>query len=115
MPPGADGLVFLPFVDGAKRAPLVPRRRSRGFFGIASGHTRAHMAGPCSEGVAFEYPPTLELISPGRATPGRPITLVDEAEAHADAWNQIKADVTGVPIRTTAICEVRGSRGRDPA
>ena len=160
VPPGADGLVFLPFVDGAKRAPwyldgaaggflgiasghtrahmarallegvafeypptlelISPGRdpdrpitkkgepwylegAAGGFFGIASGHTRAHMARALLEGVAFEYPPTLELISPGR-DPDRPITLVD-GEAHADAWNQIKADVTGVPIRTTAIRE----------
>ena len=61
------------------------------------------MARALLEGVAFEYPPTLELISPGRDA-DRPITLVD-GEAHADAWNQIKADVTGVPIRTTAIRE----------
>jgi xylulokinase len=103
VPPGADGLVFLPFVDGAKRAPWYLDGAAGGFFGIASGHTRAHMARALLEGVAFEYPPTLELISPGR-DPGRPITLVD-GEAHADAWNQIKADVTGVPIRTTAIRE----------
>jgi xylulokinase len=103
VPPGADGLVFLPFVDGAKRAPWYLEGAAGGFFGIASGHTRAHMARALLEGVAFEYPPTLELISPGR-DPDRPITLVD-GEAHADAWNQIKADVTGVPIRTTAIRE----------
>jgi xylulokinase len=103
VPPGADGLVFLPFVDGAKRAPWYLEGAAGGFFGIASGHTRAHMARALLEGVAFEYPPTLELISPGRDA-DRPITLVD-GEAHADAWNQIKADVTGVPIRTTAIRE----------
>jgi xylulokinase len=103
VPPGADGLVFLPFVDGAKRAPWYLEGAAGGFLGIASGHTRAHMARALLEGVAFEYPPTLELISPGR-DPDRPITLVD-GEAHADAWNQIKADVTGVPIRTTAIRE----------
>jgi xylulokinase len=103
VPPGADGLVFLPFVDGAKRAPWYLEGAAGGFLGIASGHTRAHMARALLEGVAFEYPPTLELISPGR-DPDRPITLVD-GEAHADVWNQIKADVTGVPIRTTAIRE----------
>ena len=103
VPPGADGLVFLPFVDGAKRAPWYLDGAAGGFFGIASGHTRAHLARALLEGVAFEYPPTLELISPGR-DPDRPITLVD-GEAHADVWNQIKADVTGVPIRTTAIRE----------
>lgn len=101
--PGADGLTFLPFVDGAKRAPWYLDGAAGGFFGIASGHTRAHLARAILEGVAFEYPPTLELISPGRDR-DRAITLVD-GESHAEAWNQIKADVTGVPIRTTAIRE----------
>ena len=103
IPPGADGVAFLPFVDGAKRAPWYLDGAAGAFFGIASGHTRAHLTRAILEGVAFEYPPTLELISPGRDT-ARPITLVD-GEAHADVWNQIKADVTGVPVRTTAIRE----------
>jgi xylulokinase len=103
IPPGADGLAFLPFVDGAKRAPWYLDGAAGGFFGIASGHTRSHLTRAILEGVAFQYPPTLELISPGRDR-DRPITLVD-GEAHADVWNQIKADVTGVPIRTTAIRE----------
>jgi xylulokinase len=103
VPPGAGGLAFLPFVDGAKRAPWFLHGATAGFFGISSGHTRAHLSRAILEGIAFEYPPTLELIAPERDR-NRPITLVD-GEAHADAWNQMKADVTGVPIRTTAIRE----------
>jgi xylulokinase len=103
VPPGAGGLAFLPFVDGAKRAPWFLSGATAGFLGISSGHTRAHLTKAILEGIAFEYPLTLELIAPGRDR-SRPITLVD-GEAHADAWNQIKADVTGVPIRTTAIRE----------
>jgi xylulokinase len=103
IPPGADGLAFLPFVDGAKRAPWYLEGAAGAFLGIASGHTRAHMARAILEGVAFEYPPTLELIAPGRER-DRPITLVD-GEAHSDVWNQIKADVTGVPIQTIATPE----------
>jgi xylulokinase len=103
VPPGADGVMFLPFVDGAKRAPWYLDGAAGAFFGIASGHTRGHLARALLEGVAFEYPPTMELIAPDRDR-DRPITLVD-GEAHAEAWNQIKADVTGVPIRTTVIRE----------
>ena len=103
VPPGAGGVAFLPFVDGAKRAPWFLSGAAAGFFGISSGHTRAHLSRAILEGIAFEYPPTLELIAPDRDR-NRPITLVD-GEAHADAWNQMKADVTGVPIRTTAIRE----------
>jgi len=103
IPPGADGLWFLPFVDGAKRAPWYLEHATGGFLGIVSGHTRAHLARAIMEGIAFEYPPTLELIAPAR-DPARPITLVD-GEARSDVWNQIKADVTGVPIRTTCVRE----------
>jgi xylulokinase len=103
VPPGAAGLAFLPFVDGAKRAPWFLTGATAGFLGISSGHTRAHLSRAILEGIAFEYPPTLQLIAPGRDR-NRPITLVD-GEAHAAAWNQMKADVTGVPIRTTAIRE----------
>jgi sugar (pentulose or hexulose) kinase len=103
VPPGAGGVAFLPFVDGAKRAPWYLRGAAAGFLGISSGHTRAHLTRAILEGIAFEYPPTLELIAPGRDR-DRPVTLVD-GEARADVWNQLKADVTGVPIRTTAVRE----------
>jgi xylulokinase len=103
IPPGAEGLWFLPFVDGAKRAPWYMEHATGGFVGIASGHTRAHMVRALLEGIAFEYPATLELVAPQRDR-HRPITLVD-GEARSALWNQIKADVTGVPIRTTAIAE----------
>lgn len=103
IPPGADGLWFLPFVDGAKRAPWYLEQATGGFIGIVSGHTRAHMTRAIMEGIAFEYPPTLDLVAPGRDR-AKPITLVD-GEARSDLWNQIKADVTGVPVRTTSIPE----------
>jgi xylulokinase len=103
VPPGADGLWFLPFVDGAKRAPWYLEHATGGFMGIVSGHTRAHLARALLEGIAFAYPATLDLVAPGRDR-SRPITLVD-GEARSDLWNQIKADVTGVPIRTTRIPE----------
>ena len=103
IPPGADGLWFLPFVDGAKRAPWYLEHATGGFLGIVSGHTRGHLARALLEGIAFEYPATLDLVAPERDR-SRPITLVD-GEARSDLWNQIKADVTGVPIRTTTIPE----------
>jgi sugar (pentulose or hexulose) kinase len=97
--PGADGLVFLPFVDGSNRAPWFMEGATGGFLGIVSGHTRAHFVRAILEGIAFQYPPTLELVAPGR-DPTQPITLVD-GEARSELWNQLKADVLGVPIRTT--------------
>jgi xylulokinase len=103
IPPGADGLTFLPFVDGSNRAPWFLEGATGGFLGIVSGHTHAHFVRALLEGIAYQYPPTLELLCPDRA-PGRPITLVD-GESRSDLWNQIKADVIGVPIRTAVVPE----------
>lgn len=103
VPPGADGVMFLPFVDGAKRAPWYLQGATGGFVGLASGHTRDHLARAVLEGVAFQYPATLELVAPGRPA-GMPVTLVD-GEAKSAFWNQIKADVMGTPVRTTASFE----------
>ncbi len=101
--PGADGLLFLPFVDGARRAPWYVDGATGSFHGIVSGHTRAHFVRAILEGIAFQYPRTLGLIAPSRPR-NQPIAMVD-AETRGEPFNQIKADVTGVPITTPAIYE----------
>jgi sugar (pentulose or hexulose) kinase len=101
--PGADGLVALPFVSGAGRAPWFVEGASASFLGVVSGHRRPHFTRALLEGVAYQYPPTLELVAPGR-DPTRPIVLVD-GETRSDPWNQLKADVTGVPIETPEVAE----------
>jgi xylulokinase len=101
--PGADGLLFLPFVDGARRAPWYAEGASGSFHGIVSGHTRAHFVRAILEGIAFQYPRTLALIAPSRPR-SQPIAMVD-AETRGELFNQIKADVVGVPITTPEIYE----------
>jgi xylulokinase len=103
VPAGADGLLFLPFVDGARRAPRYVDGATGSFHGIVSGHTRAHFVRAILEGIAFQYPRTLALIAPSRPRT-QPIAMVD-AETRGAVWNQIKADVTGVPITTPQIFE----------
>lgn len=100
---GAEGLLFMPFVDGARRAPRYIDGATGSFHGIVSGHTRAHFVRAILEGIAFQYPRTLELIAPDRPRT-QPIAMVD-AETRGGVWNQIKADVTGVPISTPQIFE----------
>jgi xylulokinase len=101
--PGAEGLLFMPFVDGARRAPRYIDGATGSFHGIVSGHTRAHFVRAILEGIAFQYPRTLELIAPTRSRT-QPIAMVD-AETRGELWNQVKADVTGVPITTPDIFE----------
>jgi xylulokinase len=102
--PGADGVMFFPYVDGAGRAPHYLEGAKGSVLGIVSGHTRAHMVRALLEGIAYQYPPTMEIVgSLGAVTP--PVTTGD-GEARSTVWNQIKADVLGVPLRVPRVVEL---------
>jgi xylulokinase len=103
VPLGADGLLFLPFVDGGRRAPWYLDGATGSFLGVVSGHTRPHFVRALLEGIAFQYPPTLALVDPAGLL-SQPIALVD-GEARSDFWNQMKADILGHAVRTPAIVE----------
>lgn len=98
VPPGAKGLMFFPFLEGA-RAPRYNDNASGVFFGIRAFHDRAHFVRAILEGIAFQYPLVLEEARRFDANIADNITLVDD-EARSSLWNQIKADVTGVSITT---------------
>jgi xylulokinase len=103
VPAGADGLSFYPFVDGGRRAPWYVDGATGAFLGIVSGHTRAHFVRAILEGIAFQYPPTLELIKPPGPFSGS-LAVVD-GESRNPLFNQLKADVLGLPIRTLEVAE----------
>ncbi len=94
--PGADGLFFIPFVDGAHQAPRYVEGVRGGFLGIRSGHTRSHCVRAIMEGIAFQYPLMFEVIAPYSDASGH-FPLVD-GEARSPLWNQLKADVMGHPV-----------------
>ncbi len=96
--PGAAGLLFYPYLEGA-RSPRFVDSASGTFFGLRSGHRRPEIIRAIIEGVAFQYPPTLDLIRHCWGAQPVKLRLVDD-EARSVLWNQIKADVTGVTIET---------------
>ena len=55
VPPGADGLLFLPYLTG-ERSPLWDEGAKGVFFGITAEHTRAHFLRAVLEGCAPGYP-----------------------------------------------------------
>ena len=98
-PPGCDGLVALPHLTGAASPEFDPHAKGV-FFGISLKHTRGHFVRAIMESVAFMLRKNLELL------PALGIN-VDEIRslgggARSPLWNQIKADVTGVPVATIA-------------
>ena len=100
VPPGAEGLIFLPYLSGERTPHLDPEARGA-FVGLTTRHGLPHMTRAVMEGVGFSLRDSLEImrglevrVDQVRATGGG---------ARSALWRQLQADVYGVPIhRTTA-------------
>jgi xylulokinase len=99
-PPGADGLVFLPYLAG-ERAPLFDDRARGAFFGLTLGHDSGHLARAVLEGTAFAMRSLAEPLAAAGAPIGE-LRLTGRPDA-SDTWGQIKADVLGVPVAIPAV------------
>ena len=97
IPPGSNGLTMLPHLAGAFSPEYEPSARGV-FSGFTLAHTRGHFVRAILEAVAFMLRRNLELL----AQAGAPATEVRShgGGARSATWNQIKADVCGVPIVT---------------
>ena len=60
-PPGAEGLLFLPYLTG-ERTPYADPLARGAFVGLTVRHTQPHMTRAVLEGVAFGLRDSLELI-----------------------------------------------------
>jgi xylulokinase len=96
VPPGAEGLVFLPCMQGAM-APEWNGAARGTFFGLTLAHTREHMTRAILEGSAFALRDILEAMG-NAGLDVRRLTIVGGG-AKGPLWRQIKADVTGLPVR----------------
>jgi xylulokinase len=102
VPPGAEGLVFLPAMQGAM-APEWNGAARGVFYGLTLAHSRAHMTRAVLEGSAFGLRDILEAMVAAGLDVSR-LTIVGGG-AKGPLWRQIKADVTGLPVRVPASVE----------
>ena len=93
--PGADGVVFLPFLNG-ERTPDLPNARGSIFGLSASNFSPANLLRSAIEGVTFGILNGLKLIL--RGAPATRI-LVIGGGARSREWRQMIADMTGAEIR----------------
>jgi len=93
---GADGLIFLPCMQGAM-APEWNGAARGVFYGLTMAHTRAHLTRALLEGSAFALRDILEAMK-NAGLDVRRLTIVGGG-AKGALWRQIKADVTGLPVR----------------
>jgi xylulokinase len=103
VPPGAGGLVFLPYLEG-ERAPLWDPRARGALVGLSSRHGQAHLLRAVLEGVACSVRHILHTAE-GLARTKAEVMHVAGGGARLGLWNQIKADVVGRPVRPCATSE----------
>ena len=101
-PPGAEGLVFLPCMQGAM-APEWNGAARGVFYGLTLAHTRDHMTRAILEGSAFALRDILTAMRDAGLDVRR-LTIVGGG-AKGPLWRQIKADVTGLPVRVPVSVE----------
>lgn len=92
VPPGADGLLFLPYMAG-ERSPIWDPDAKGVFCGLSFGKTRGHMVRAILEGAAFSLEHNLRVA----AETGVAVDALNAMGGASNSilWTQIKADVTG--------------------
>lgn len=95
-PPGADGLVMLPYFQGSG-IPELNENASGVYYGIHAGHTRGHFIRAIMEGLAVALKRMLECEAKLGASAVEIRSLGGGSKS--DAWCQIKADILGIPVK----------------
>jgi xylulokinase len=101
-PPGAEGLLFLPYLAGERTPHADPRARGA-FAGLSVRHDRGALVRAVLEGVAFGLRDSLDLIAGlgGSVELGR----VSGGGARSSLWLRIVASVLELPLERVAVDE----------
>ncbi|HEY5628748.1 MAG TPA: FGGY family carbohydrate kinase, partial [Candidatus Limnocylindrales bacterium] len=102
-PAGSNGLVLLPYFLG-ERSPIWDSDARGVLVGLSMATTRADVVRAILEGTAYGVNHNLEEMR--RLGIASPALRVVGGGARGRTWNQIKADVTGLPVEVPA-----GARG----
>jgi len=95
VPPGADGLLWAPYLMGERTPHLDPAARGV-LAGLTASHTRAHVIRAILEGVAFSLKDTFAIFAEMNV-PVKNIRL-GGGGARSPLWRQIQADVYGQQV-----------------
>jgi xylulokinase len=103
-PPGAGGVVFLPYLQGERTPHWNPDARGM-FFGLALTTGRAEAARAVFEGVACGWRQIISLLEDEYGFRPREIITVGGGSTN-DAWNRIKATMLARPVRVLEMTEI---------
>jgi xylulokinase len=100
--PGAEGLLFLPYLSG-ERSPYPDPNARGAFVGLTLRHGKRHMARSVLEGVSFGLRDSLEMIK-GLGVPIEQVRA-SGGGARSPLWRQIQADIFGTELVLINITE----------
>ncbi|HET6470135.1 MAG TPA: xylulokinase [Geminicoccaceae bacterium] len=95
VPPGAEGLLFLPYLAGERSPHMDPDARG-GWLGLSLAHDRRHMVRALVEGVGFAFRDCLERMR-GLGLEPPELTLVGGG-AQSPAWRLLLAAQLDLPL-----------------
>ncbi len=101
-PPGAAGLLWLPYLQG-ERTPHLNAHARGVLFGLSASHTRAHIIRAVIEGVTFGLRDSLEIMKQSGVKIDQ-IRLTGGG-AKSPFWQQVQADVFNHEVVTMNIDE----------
>ncbi len=102
IPPGADGLLFLPMLNGSTHPEIHPEARGA-IVGLGLQHGRGHVVRALIEGVSLEIRWILERIAEIVGGVDR-IRLAGGA-SRSTLWNQINANICNLPVHRAATAD----------
>jgi xylulokinase len=103
VPPGSEGLLFLPYLTG-ERTPYPDPLARGAFVGLTVRHSQPHMTRSVLEGVAFGLRDSFELMkSVGLAEVHQ--VRITGGGAQSPLWRQILADVLDAELVTVNTTE----------
>jgi xylulokinase len=99
VPAGSDGLIMLPHLEGAGFPDFAPGARGV-FFGLTLHHGKPHLTRAILEAIAYLIRTDVETLQGLGIQPSEVRVLGGGSKSAL--WNQIKADVLGLPIAVPA-------------
>ena len=101
-PPGANGLVYLPYLMG-ERTPHLDADCRGVFFGLSAMHQKKDMLRAVLEGVVFSLADCLGIIREMGTNPG--FVYAAGGGANSRLWRQMMADIMGIEIAVNTSTE----------
>jgi xylulokinase len=95
VPPGAEGLTFLPYLQG-ERTPHRDAAARGALVGLTLAHSRAHVMRAVLEGVCFAMRDSLTILGELELAPET--LLLTGGGGRSALLRQLQADVYGVPV-----------------